>query len=369
MGAARLNSFDDWVDYFRAWQKDIDLDPSVNSGYTFEAKYGDLHGPAIEFGDFKGDRKWEKILEVPDQRIRDALLHLITYQGDTEFASVEQQRHLLATAPTPHDLEALVRVMREEMRHGWQMCHLLMSHFGDSGRLEAQKMLERRATRGERLLGSFNVPVENWLDFFTYTQFIDRDGKFQLGMLSHSAFAPLARSMGPMLKEESFHLGTGNNGLKRIVRAGRLPIPLMQKYFNKWVPTAYDLFGTDGSSSAHWAYVWGLKGRFDEDQNPHPAERDRLNEYARGLYAEEIRGLVEALNRDLPEGAPPLYLPDEKFNRRIGEHAGGRFAVDGRPLDEAAYARHLAEVLPGDEDRRRASAIGREEGFILPRQA
>ena len=84
-------------------------------------------------------------------------------------------------------------------------------------------MLERTADEGNRLLGSFNEIVAHWLDFFTYAQFIDRDGKFQLKMLSTSAFTPLSRSMGPMLKEESFHLGTGNNGLLRIIKAGRVP--------------------------------------------------------------------------------------------------------------------------------------------------
>jgi benzoyl-CoA 2,3-dioxygenase component B len=367
MSAARIATFDEWVDYFRQWQKEIDLDPSVVAGYQFDARYGDLHSAEIEFGDFRGDRKWETLLEVPDQRIRDALLHLITYQGDTEFASVEQQRGLLRAAPSGHDLQALVRVMREEMRHGWQMCHLLVSHFGATGRVEARKMLERRAFRNERLLGSFNVPVENWLDFFTYTQFVDRDGKFQLVMLSHSGFAPLARSMGPMLKEESFHLGTGNNGLKRIVKAGRVPIPLIQKYFNKWVPTAFDLFGTDGSSSAHWAYVWGLKGRFDEDQNPAPPDRDHLNEYARALYEREIRELVDLLNRDRPAGAPALFVPDLRFNRRIGEFAGQRFSVDGRPLDAAESARHLAETLPSEADERQLETLTREPGWILTR--
>jgi benzoyl-CoA 2,3-dioxygenase component B len=367
MTSARPFTFDDWIDHFHKWREDIDLDPAVTAGYRFEAKYGDLHAGAIEFGDFKGERKWENVLEVPDQRIRDALLHLITYQGDTEFASVEQQRRLAATAPSEADLQALIRIMREEMRHGWQMCHLLITHFGASGRVEARKLLERRAFDNNRLLGSFNVPVDNWLDFFTYTQFVDRDGKFQLGMLSHSAFAPLARSMGPMLKEESFHLGTGNSGLKRIVKAGRVPIALVQKYFNKWIPTAYDLFGTDGSSSAHWAYVWGLKGRFNEDQDPGPADREHLNEYARALYVQEIQGLVEALNRERPEGSPALCLPDVKFNRRIGEYAGGRFAVDGRPLDEAAHARHLAEALPGDADRAAVESLCKDAGWILPR--
>ncbi len=367
MSTRRLSTFDDWVDYFRVWLADIDLDPAVTADYRFEAKYGDLHAEEIEFGDYRGSRKWDKVIEIPDQRIRDALLHLITYQGDTEFASVEQQRHLVATAPSEHDLKSLVRIMREEMRHGWQMCHILMNHFGDSGKVEAQKLLERRSFKNNRLLGSFNEPVENWLDFFTYTQFIDRDGKFQLGMLSHSAFAPLARSMGPMLKEESFHLGTGNNGLRRIVKAGRMPIPLIQKYFNKWIPTAFDLFGTDHSSSAHWAYVWGLKGRFDEDQNAEPPDRDLLNEYARKLYLEEIQGLVDLLNRERPEGTPALYLPDPRYKRRIGEYAGRPYSVDGRLLDQASYDHHLAETLPTDADRAASEEICGREGWLLPR--
>ena len=113
--------------------------------------------------------------------------------------------------------------MVEEMRHGWQMCHLLVNHFGETGKIEARKLLERRSWQNNRLLGSFNVDVDNWVDFFTYTEFVDRDGKFQLNMLSTSGFAPLARSMGPMLREEGFHLGTGHMGLQRIAKAGRVP--------------------------------------------------------------------------------------------------------------------------------------------------
>ena len=118
----------------------------------------------------------------------------------------------------------MLRVMIEEMRHGWQMCALLMEHFGYSGKVEAQKMLERRAFENKRLLGAFNVDVDNWMDFFTYTDFVDRDGKFQLQMLKYSAFAPLGRSMSYMLREEAFHMGTGNDGL-RARGASRRKVP------------------------------------------------------------------------------------------------------------------------------------------------
>lgn len=364
----KVTTFDDWTDLFRDWQEDIGYDPKLLGDYTFEAKYGELESPEIQFGAFAGEPKWERLLDVPDQRIRDALLNYVIYQGDTEFASVEQQRRLVETAPSPHDLQSIARIMREEMRHGWQMSHLLVTCFGSSGRLEAEKLLQRRAFNHSRLLGAFNQPVENWLDFFVYAEFQDRDGKFQLRMLSRSAFAPLARSMGPMLREESFHLGTGHTGLKRIVQAGRVPVETLQRYFNTWVPACYDLFGTDHSTSAEWGYTWGIKGRYEERPDQ-PADKEHLNELARAAYLEECERLVAELNRLLPPESPRLRLPDTRFNRRIGGFAGQPHTVEGAPLPSEAYDQYLAQVLPTAEDRALIERLLREGDWIAPHGA
>src|SRR5258705_1964914 len=365
----KLGNFDDWIDYFRYWQDSIGLEQEYLRTFTFDAKFGEPEVPHIEFGHYKGQRKWPTVMHIPDQRIRDALLNLIVYQGDTEFASVEQQRNLLNHAPSDYDLLSLQRVMTEEMRHGWQMSYLLCSHFGDEGKREAAKLLERRADEGERLLGSFNEIVDNWLDFFTYTQFIDRDGKFQLKMLSVSAFDPLARPMGPMLKEESYHLGTGNSGLLRIVKAGRVQPELMQKFFNKWVPTAFDLFGTDHSSSAHWAYVWGLKGRFDERENPATPDKSLLNDYARVLYRDECVRLVDRLNDYIPDRDRWLKIPDMRFNRRIGVWARQSFNVDGESISTDRYPAYLTSVLPGEADYKRLHELTKDNDWIEQRKA
>jgi len=366
----KLHNFDEWIDYFRYWQDSIGLPQGEIRQFKFEAKFGDQDVPHIEFGHYKGQRKWPSVMHVPDQRIRDALLNLIVYQGDTEFASVEQQRNLLKHAPSDYDLLALMRVMTEEMRHGWQMSYLLCTYFGDEGKREAAKLLERRADEGERLLGSFNELVDNWLDFFTYTQFIDRDGKFQLTMLSVSAFDPLSRSMNPMLKEESFHLGTGNNGLLRIVKAGTMPPEVIQRFFYKWIPTAFDLFGTDNSSSAHWAYVWGLKGRYDERENQIEPDKAKLNELSRDLYRQEITKLVERLNMFIPDRDRWLRMPDTRFNRKIGVYAHQRYTVDGQPIDDPAkYASYLTTVLPQPEHYETVHGIEREPGWIESKKA
>jgi len=363
----KIATFDDWIDAFRAWQKDIGLHLPVHADYAFEAKYGDIQSGEIEYGDFRGQKKWERVTQIPYQPIRDALLNLIVYQGDTEFASVEQQRNLLETSPSDYDTDSCCRIMVEEMRHGWQMCHLLVNHFGETGRIEARKLLERRSWQNNRLLGSFNVDVDNWVDFFTYTEFVDRDGKFQLNMLSTSGFAPLARSMGPMLREEGFHLGTGHMGLQRIVKAGRVPAPLLQKYINKWLSTAYDLFGKDSSSSAEWFYVWGLKGRYDEAKQPADPDKAHLNELSRELYRQEVEKLLESISRLLPAGEAPLVAPDLKFNRAIGEFAGKAYSVSGEAMSPEAYAEHLARALPDAQEKAFIRDLMREPGWIAPR--
>jgi benzoyl-CoA 2,3-dioxygenase component B len=362
---AKINTFDDWTDYFHHWQKDIGLDTSKFSDFNFEVKLGDVDRPDIEFGDYAGRPKWETVLQIPDQRVRDSLLHLITYQGDTEFASVEQQRNLLKNAPSEYDLQSAIKVMREEMRHGVQMSYLLVKYFGSSGKLEAQKLLERRAFNNGRLLGAFNQPVQDWLDFYCYTELVDRDGKYQLTMLSHSGFRPLAASMKPMLQEEFYHLLTGHTGLSRVIKAGKIPIEMIQKHINKWFSVALDLFGVDASSSAYWFYVWGLKGRYDEGATQEVCDRDKLNELARNHYTSEVTQLIEALNKLIPEGKPKLTLPDPKFHRSIGEYAGKTYSTKGELLSPEAYAKHLEQTIPTAADKAALAELYKQPGWVL----
>jgi benzoyl-CoA 2,3-dioxygenase component B len=366
----KIGTFSDWVGLFDDWRKDIGVNHDEIADFKFDTLYGAIETEEIQFGAFKGRRKWDNLRQVPTQQMRDALINLIVYQGDTEFASVEQQRNLFESAPTDWDRKAITRVMIEEMRHGWQMCALLVEQFGYSGKVEAQKMLERRAFENKRLLGAFNVDVDNWMDFFTYTDFVDRDGKFQLQMLKYSAFAPLGRSMSYMLREEAFHMGTGNDGLRRIVQAGVIPAWLIQKYLNKWISSSYDLFGTDHSSSAHWAYVWGIKGRYDEPKNEHEAQLDDLNDYNRHLYHDEVAGLIDRFNSVLKLGEPKLYAPDIKFNRAIGQWAGQKFhAQTGEALDDKAYEQHLKDYMPsGDDKKVLLDIIGNEKKWIVPKE-
>ena len=250
------------------------------------------------------------------------------------------------------------------------MAYLLCTFFGEQGVREAAKLLERNAQEGTRILGSFNEPIDHWLDFFMFTHFIDRDGKYQLKMLSTSSFKPLAASMGPMLKEESFHLGTGANGLRRVVKQGVIPCSLIQKYINKWVSTGLDLFGTDDSSSAQWAYVYGIKGRYDEREAGTEADREHLNEASRDLYFQELREEMRRISKARKEGEPELYIPSDKFKRGIGKYAGKNYTVEGESFDgsEEEYQAYLDSVLPTDEDEETLVNVYMKEDWIQYRE-
>ena len=122
---AKIGTFSDWVGLFDDWRKEIGVNHDDIANFKFDTLYGAIETDEIQFGHFKGRRKWENLRQMPTQAMRDALMNMIVYQGDTEFASCEQPwRHLFHMAPTDYDRRALTRVMIEEMRHGWQMCAL-----------------------------------------------------------------------------------------------------------------------------------------------------------------------------------------------------------------------------------------------------
>jgi benzoyl-CoA 2,3-epoxidase subunit B len=343
----------------------------------------------IGFGDNMGEPVWPV---VPGEH-RNTLRRLIVTQGDTEPASVEQQRMLGHTAPSLYDMRNLFQVNVEEGRHLWAMVYLLHSHFGRDGREEAEELLARRSGNADkpRILGAFNQPVDNWLDFFMFTMFTDRDGKYQLLALAESAFDPLSRTTRFMLTEEAHHMFVGETGVERIVQRtaelmqqdpnedaqakGGVPLDMIQRYLNLWFALSLDLFGGEISSNAASYFAAGLKGRANEDKyDDHRALeesyrmsvlkdgavseqdvplRNAMNEVLRDAYVIDCQRGVDRWNKHLEKAglAARLKLPSKRFYRHIGIYADLPFDVDGRPISREDFVRRQGEWLPTEKDR------------------
>ena len=154
----------------------VDTDGWANFGHVRmpEYRWGVFLTPPeadrkINFGMHKGEPAWQS---VPGE-YRSELRRLIVTQGDTEPASVEQQRRLGRTCPSLYDLRNLFQVNVEEGRHLWAMVYLLQAYFGRDGREEADMMLERHAGDPDRprILQAFNEQTDDWLSFFMFTYF------------------------------------------------------------------------------------------------------------------------------------------------------------------------------------------------------
>lgn len=372
-------------------------------------------GRTIHFGDHLGEKAWQ---DVPGEH-RANLRRIIVTQGDTEPASVEQQRHLGLTAPSMYDLRNLFQVNVEEGRHLWAMVYLLHKHFGRDGREEAEALLERQSgdENNPRILGAFNEKTPDWLSFFMFTYFTDRDGKFQLAALSESAFDPLARTTRFMLTEEAHHMFVGESGVSRVLQrtcqvmnelrtddvarlraAGVIDLPTIQRYLNFHYSVTIDLFGADQSSNAATFYSSGLKGRYEEgkrmdDHRLHEQHYkvlqvvdgklqekevpmlNALNEVLRDDYIKDSNAGVARWNKVMEKAGIDfrLTVPHKAFNRQIGALAGVRMSPDGRVLSPQEWALREGEWLPTAEDRAFVASLmgrciepGRFAGWIAP---
>ena len=404
-----------WQPAFVSWWKDVGpqvfknnevyLRTAISTESGGWANFGHVRMPEYRWGIFLADRDKDRVIpggdhagkpvwqEVPGEH-RNALKRLIVVQADTEPASVEQQRWLAETCPSLYDCRNLFQVNVEEGRHLWAMVYLLQAYFGRDGRDEADDLLARRSGDVDkpRILEAFNQPCSDWLTFFCFTTFTDRDGKYQLGALAESAFDPLARTCKFMLTEEAHHLYVGESGVERVIRRacqlmkadpnddaraqGGVDLPTIQKYINYWFSYSIDLFGAEVSSNAADYFASGLKGRWREskdytdhsclgkvDMIPHVVDgrvidveiplRNAMNESLRRDYASDCERVVRRWNKAIAEEGVEftVSLPDLKFHRRQGLYTDFHFTPTGEMIDEATFNANTSKWLPTDEDR------------------
>ena len=379
----------------------VEADGWANFGYVKMPKYRwgiFLAKPNLDrkipFGDHLGQPVWQ---DVPGE-YRSQLRRLIVTQGDTEPASVEQQNHLGGTCPSLYDLRNLFQINVEEGRHLWAMVYLLHAYFGRDGREEAEMLLERHSGDADkpRILGAFNEPTPDWLSYYMFTYFTDRDGKYQLAALSESGFDPLARTCQFMLTEEAHHMFVGETGIMRVAQrtcevmkevqsdepkkvreGGGIDLETIQRYINLHYTVSVDLFGQEISTNAATYFNSGLKGRFQESRLTddhqltdslwpvHLVEDGRIilkdrpalnavNERLRDDYIKDSQRGVARWNQVLESHGVEFRftLPHRFFNRHIGTSAGISVTPEGQVVPQDEWHARQGEWLPTTDDEK-----------------
>ncbi len=405
----------------------VSVDPGGWTKFDYvkmpEYRWGILLAPQVDdrripCGEHTGEPAWQ---EVPGE-YRAMMRRLIVIQGDTEPASVEQQRFLGKTAPSIYDMRNLFQVNVEEGRHLWAMVYLLQKYFGADGREEANELLRRQSGSEEapRMLGAFNEETPDWLSFFMFTFFTDRDGKMQLEALAQSGFDPLSRTCRFMLTEEAHHMFVGETGVGRTVQRtceamneagitdptdidkvrdlGVIDLPTIQKKLNLHYSLSLDLFGGEVSTNAANSFNAGVKGRYrefklDDDHRLQDATYPvsglegsevttkevpaltAINMRLRDDYTKDAAKGVERWNKVIRKAEVDfeLLLPHEGFHRQIGTFTGVPLTPEGKLVSREEWDARRDEWLSNKADGDFIQSLmtpvmeaGRYAGWIAP---
>jgi benzoyl-CoA 2,3-epoxidase subunit B len=346
--------------------------------YQLFAKIGKLSSDAILHGRMAGQPRFEKAGDMVGNMFYTAR-DIIRTQASTELGSIQQHRLTLEEAPTDQTKVSILRIMAEELRHGYQM-FWVFDHdttwrkpgHPDVAKETMDELLVMEL--GNHVLDAFNIPFFNFLDNVIFATVIDLVGKYQLEMQKVFSYAPMARSMSPMLSEEGYHIGSGRNFLKEIAVGattdrGRYSIDDIQKSLNAWLPRAFEMFGNERGGET--ALAFGFK--------------DRKNGTVQSEYYNEVREVLELVNVEVArtkvkditapdarslvrevqdtgesiQGVSPkdlLFVPDAKFFRHRGMQEiifmpydlyGNLITENAEPIGGEKYLAYLKSVLPG----------------------
>ena len=322
----------------------------------------------IECGERRGEPKHTSAAGmVPEQAGH--LFAAVRAQASTEFGSIQQHQLTLSRAQEEEEQAWILRMMAEELRHGYQMLHLLVEDDwsavagGKSATDLVEEILQMRT--GSHVLGAFNVDFDSFVDNVVFCALIDRVGKYQLAMQKVSAYSPMAESMPQMLREEAFHLAAGVVPMRRWVeKAARgsvfISLEMLQKVIDKWVPRGLEMFGDERGGGTN--VRWGLKPMVNaEAQEQYYQEivkmvRDLDLRYVRARVPELAPAEADALLARLLAGGDAergirredlLTVPHKDFFRRRGIPAFRLIGRDGETFaSRDEYVRHLTRVLP-----------------------
>jgi 1,2-phenylacetyl-CoA epoxidase catalytic subunit len=359
----RRHNFKDYDLLLKNWDRFFPKDDAFCLCAKLEIGTSDV----IQIGDQKGEKKRLKPDELTEDQAKH-LLAIIKAQASTEFGSIQQHAGTIDRARDEEDKFWVMRVMAEELRHGYQMLHLLLSEDWShvSGGVTGEQMVEEilSMTTGTHVLDSFNLDYDSFLDNVVFAGVIDRVGKYQLTMQKICAYKPMADSMPPMLREEAFHLAAGVIPMRRWAQKAAqgdpfISMEMMQHALNKWTPRGLEMFGDERGG----------------DKNVKFGFKDMKNAEAVAAYYDELRKMIHDINTRFlrtrfPEYGPEmadeviaeldrtrdvhrgvhwtdlLRVPDERFFRRKGMHAFQMVGVDGEPFtDVETYLRYLARNL------------------------
>ena len=240
---------------------------------------------------------------------REALVHLMTMQADSELAGGYGYVPWITKAPTVEEKHVVAQIVKDELRHAAVMYGLLADLGVDVAahvrahdevftmRIEATADIGTARITSDQRVNIFYYPIETWADFVFFNFCMDRGAGHQLEDVRRSSYGPWRRAVEGIFKEEKMHIRHGELWVRRLAED---PVRRdeAERTFQKWYVRTMNIFGRPASAKNRLYRELGLKARD--------------NDAVRQAFSEEVRALIEPLGWRLPSWQPNWEkLPEE----------------------------------------------------------
>ena len=211
----------------------------------------------IDAGDFIEAKDW-----MPDH-YRKTLVRQISQHAHSEIVGMLPEGNWIGRAPTLKRKAILLAKVQDEAGHG-----LYLYSAAETLGTSRDQMLDALHKGKAKYSSIFNYPTTTWADVGVIGWLVDGAAIMNQVPLCRCSYAPYARAMIRVCREESFHQRQGYESLLTLMRDGTAAQKAMvQDAVNRWWWPSLMMFGPpdDASPNSEQSMRWGIK-RITNDQ-------------------------------------------------------------------------------------------------------
>ena len=205
----------------------------------------------IDAGDFIEAKDW-----MPDD-YRRTLLRQISQHAHSEIVGMLPEGNWISRAPTLKRKAILLAKVQDEGGHGLYL-YAAAETLGTS----RDQMIDALHSAKAKYSSIFNYPTLSWADVGTIGWLVDGAAIMNQVPICRCSFAPYARAMVRICREESFHQRQGYDALLVMMRDGSEAQRVMvQHAVDRWWWPCLMMFGPpdDQSPNSAQGMRWGIK--------------------------------------------------------------------------------------------------------------
>jgi ring-1,2-phenylacetyl-CoA epoxidase subunit PaaA len=196
------------------------------------------------------------------KKYRKTLIRQISQHAHSEVVGMLPEGNWITRAPNLRRKVALLAKVQDEAGHG-----LYLYSAAETLGVPREELIDDLLEEKAKYSSIFNYPALTWADIGTIGWLVDGAAIMNQVMLTRTSYAPYARAMVRICKEESFHQRQGYEILLTLCRGSEEQKALAQDSIDRWWFPALMMFGPRDNESTHsqQSLKWKIKRKSNDE--------------------------------------------------------------------------------------------------------